>query len=414
MKKRILLITNGFPFGESERSFLNEEVQKLMEAFDLYILALDNGDKLLYSSEGIQRIERYTFTSFSKTKNVRALFHIFDPATIAETLQFARKHHFSNIVGNLKEIVLYRYHAWEAEQQISRLVREENIDLVYTYWCRECTLAALYVKRRFPKLKVITRFHGYDLYEERAKLGWQPFRKMLAARADSLIFACETGRQYFLSHWGAGDKTYTFYLGSSGFEKSETAQSDVLQLASCSNLIPLKRVEYIIDGLAQLPKTVKVRWNHFGDGSERQNLEKMAREKLPAGGNVEWKFWGQVPNRELACRYRELGVQLFITTSSTEGGVPVSLQETSAMGIPAVGTAVGGIPEVIMDGKTGFLLPQNPETTDVTGAILKYLNLTQEQRQEMSDAAVTIWQEKFDAKKNAQRFAAFLQELVSK
>ena len=94
--------------------------------------------------------------------------------------------------------------------------------------------------------------------------------------------------------------------------------------------------------------------------------------------------------------------------------MPVSLQETSAMGIPAVGTAVGGIPEVIMDGKTGFLLPQNPETADVTGAILKYLNLTQAQRQEMSDAAVTLWQEKFDAKKNAQRFAAFLQELVSK
>ena len=64
MKKRLLLITNGFPFGQSERSFLTEEAKELAESFDLLILALENRDELLYSIDGIQRIERYSIPPF--------------------------------------------------------------------------------------------------------------------------------------------------------------------------------------------------------------------------------------------------------------------------------------------------------------------------------------------------------------
>ena len=42
MKKRLLLVTHGFPFGESERSFMTEEVRQLSAAFDLMILAPDD------------------------------------------------------------------------------------------------------------------------------------------------------------------------------------------------------------------------------------------------------------------------------------------------------------------------------------------------------------------------------------
>lgn len=103
---------------------------------------------------------------------------------------------------------------------------------------------------------------------------------------------------------------------------------------SCSNLIPLKRVDVIIGAVAKLPKELRVRWDHFGDGAERQRLEVLAKEKL--GSNVQWHFHGRVPNNTLAARYAQISPRLFITASSTEGGAPVSIQEAFAMGIPAL------------------------------------------------------------------------------
>lgn len=83
------------------------------------------------------------------------------------------------------------------------------------------------------------------------------------------------------------------------------------------------------------------------------------------------------------------------------------------MGIPAIGTAVGGIPELVIEGKTGYLLPENVQPDGVAEAILKYWNLAKAQRQEMSDAAFALWQDKFDAEKNARCFVMYLTDLLS-
>ena len=73
MKKRLLLITNGYPYGESERGFLTEEVEVLSEQFDLFIMALESQDELRYPTDGILHIEQYRFSSFRQTRQFRAL-----------------------------------------------------------------------------------------------------------------------------------------------------------------------------------------------------------------------------------------------------------------------------------------------------------------------------------------------------
>lgn len=416
MKKRLLLITNGFPFGQSERSFLTEESKQLAEEFDLLILALDNRDELLYSTDGIQRIERYSIPSFRKNCSFGAIKRFLEVSTLHEVWQCAKKNRFKGLAEILIEILYFRFEAWEMERQIGALVESEKIDIVYTYWCTGATLGAVKLKKRFPHLKVITRFHGVDLYEERKDINWQPFREKIAREADGLCFACEYGRSYFAQHWGAEHtrKMYISYLGSTDRGSLPFQKAQQLQIISCSNLIPLKRVELIIKGLALLPKTMNVAWDIFGDGTEREMLEKMAAEAFGDCPNILWKFHGQVCNTELDEEYRKLSPQLFITTSSTEGGAPVSIQEVFSMGIPAIGTRVGGIPDLILEGKTGYLLPEQAEPTHVAEAILRFAALTDEEKQIMRDAVRRHWAEKFDAKKNAVQFAAYLQELVSK
>ena len=83
------------------------------------------------------------------------------------------------------------------------------------------------------------------------------------------------------------------------------------------------------------------------------------------------------------------------------------------MGIPAIGTPIGGIPDLIEDGQTGFLLPENAEAADVAHAIMKYMALLPEQKHQMAVSARQMWKEKFDAEENAQQFAAYLQNLLS-
>ena len=146
-------------------------------------------------------------------------------------------------------------------------------------------------------------------------------------------------------------------------------------------------MEQIIEGLALLPETLRVSWDIFGDGTEREKLEALAAEKLGGRGNITWNFHGFVPNAALAEEYRKLAPQLFLTTTSTEGGAPVSIQEAFSMGIPAIGTAVGGVPELIREGETGFLLPEKvylfltyteriTGRTSMTSTLISFTSLT--------------------------------------
>lgn len=414
MKKRLLLITNGYPFGESERGFLTEEVKVLSSQFELYIMALESREELRYPTDGIVHIEQYRFSSLRKSRRFDALPSVFQMASLREAWTCAKRNGFSNPLWNLRRVLYTRFNVWEMEQQIAKLVETRKIDMVYTYWCTECTVAAVSLKKRFPNLKVVTRFHGVDLYEERTEENWQPFRKEIAKKADALCFACDYGRTYFTERWGReyAGKMGVFYLGSPDYGTLTPNTGDALRLVSCSHLVGLKRVELIIKGLASLPDTVKLRWDHFGDGVERQTLEKLAEEELGNCPNIRWEFHGFVPNAALAEEYRKTEPQLFITTSSTEGGAPVSIQEVFSMGVPAIGTPIGGIPDLILDGHTGFLLPQDVGAADVAAAIQKYAELPETDKQEMSKRVRRHWEEKFDAKQNAQRFAAYLQNIL--
>ena len=191
-------------------------------------------------------------------------------------------------------------------------------------------------------------------------------------------------------------------------EHVTSADETGLCVVSCSNLIPLKRVDYIIKAVSMLPENTPVSWHHFGDGILRAELEEKAAQMFAEKKNVSWTFHGSVPNDTLNRWYDEIGAQLFVTTSSTEGGAPVSMQEAFAMGIPAIGTSVGGIPELIENGVNGYLLSQNPTAEEICDALNRFIGLSAKERAEMSAAAYRMWQKKCDARANAERFTEML------
>lgn len=411
-KRKILLVTNGYPFGDSERSFLSTELRYLEKSFDVSILARIS-EPPRSQWEGVDA-DRVSCTGASSLKAFEVLAEL-RRRDVREELQRAFKDCRLHLFAKRASAILrYSARANSFQETLKKLCAEKEIDMIYTFWCTQITLAAVRIAKEKPRIKVTTRFHGYDLYDERTAELWQPFRRDIALGCEKLFFASDAGRLYFLKQWGNEfrDKALVSYLGCRDMSRVTCSSEQELTVVSCSNAIPLKRVDLIIDALSELPQEKRIIWHHFGDGSELEALKRQAKNRLKERDNIRWKFWGRVPNNQLDGFYRELGAQVFITTTSTEGGAPVSIQEAFSMGIPAIATKVGGIPEVVKDKVTGFLLPENPTAAQISSAIERFSLLTQCERETMSINARQMWQEKCNAKRNSAQFAQELENLL--
>ncbi|TIU75982.1 MAG: colanic acid biosynthesis glycosyltransferase WcaL, partial [Mesorhizobium sp.] len=101
-------------------------------------------------------------------------------------------------------------------------------------------------------------------------------------------------------------------------------------------------------------------WNYsvIGAGELLEQLKRLAAE-LGIAGRVD--FLGPRPHAEVKQRLRDAHVFVLPSVSAHNGdleGIPVALMEAMAAGLTVVSTYHSGIPELIEDGKTGFLAPE--------------------------------------------------------
>ena len=111
------------------------------------------------------------------------------------------------------------------------------------------------------------------------KTGYIPFRERVLKSLDTLYSISDDGKKYFSEHYDGrfDDKIIISRLGTvrkygiySGGRENETV------IASCSNLIPVKRVDLIVDALKRYDKPIT--WYHFGSGPLRKELEARIKE----------------------------------------------------------------------------------------------------------------------------------------
>jgi glycosyltransferase involved in cell wall biosynthesis len=97
---------------------------------------------------------------------------------------------------------------------------------------------------------------------------------------------------------------------------------------------------------------LKIRLIIAGAGPEAEQAGQMAGA---SGGVIEFLGHVQQPRRKLLPRLHALSVM------SRHEGLPMTIIEGMAAGVPVVATAVGGIPEAVTDGQTGFLIHRSTE-----------------------------------------------------
>lgn len=124
---------------------------------------------------------------------------------------------------------------------------------------------------------------------------------------------------------------------------------------------------------------VPLEYHIVGDGPARTELMRWARE-LDIEGVVRWH--GVLDPMKVRGVLERSHVVLHPSVSDS---LPVAILEAMAMGLPVVATRVGGIPEAIVDGETGLLVPFG----DVTALLHAVLRIWEdpELRRRMSEAS---------------------------
>jgi phosphatidylinositol alpha-1,6-mannosyltransferase len=155
---------------------------------------------------------------------------------------------------------------------------------------------------------------------------------------------------------------------------------------------------------------IELRYIVAGDGPERQSLEYLARQ-MHLEDFVH--FMGHVSLETKWSLMRQ--ANLFVQPSRNDPkrdveGFGIVYLEAAAFGVPSVATNVGGIPDAIIDWKTGLLVP--PESPEELAKALLLLFQDEKLRGKMGQEAQQRVKDKFSARSVAMRFHESLLQLI--
>lgn len=424
-KKKVVLVTDAYPYGFGEKIFLSDELEELTAHYNVTIIS-NAGEQKLEEKKYDRRFEnqiRFLFCDWTKHQNsCRRFFGVvkdfFSLTFLSEVMKILKA---KKQIGRrtFESLFFYRksqrFYRWMKKNAV--FFDDEDF-IYYTFWNTCYTLALLKNKRKHKNVKVISRFHGCDLYAERTRGNWQPFKEYMDERIDKCFFACQAGQDYYIQTFVKQEnfdaaKYMVCKLGKKPYyakNPEKSGSEKAFCLVSCAMIIPLKRVELIVKALSCM-KQEKVEWIHFGSGGEADEkyVKQLAEELLLEKENITYKFMGYCEIEEIMRFYVEKHIDCFITTSSTEGGVPLSIQEALSMGIPVIGTDAGGISESIKN--NGILLSVNPEPQEVADAILQMYYADEGSMKVLRENSYHLFQKEYNAEVNVKKFIEALEVL---
>lgn len=176
-----------------------------------------------------------------------------------------------------------------------------------------------------------------------------------------------------------------------------------------ARLVEKKGVDTLIQAAAILSKGGKEIEVHIaGDGPETASLKKLAHD-LDIEGKII--FEGRIANSEIADWMRSLDLFVLPARKDQNGdmdGIPVALMESMGLGVSVVSTKLSGIPELIIDNKTGLLA--EPEDSNGLAEIMKNLIDDKQLRIDLSKEARKMIETEFSQKVNLDRLETIFNE----
>jgi len=403
-KRLLVLFSSSFPFGQAE-TFLAAEFPKLEAAFDdVVVICNDISSVRTWTTGANVSCERIPY-EISFIEKLLALRGLFVPIVWREFEAIRTRHPAAEPRLVLSTVLT----SWAKAAKFCRRVAliassHPGVSVYgYSYWANDTAVAVALARKRGLLQRAVSRAHGWDVYTSRSEVGFLPFRGFLADHLDSLVFVSADGRRFFEASVGSGRATREVIpLGTAQESQGPQGKAELFTIGSCSSLIPLKRVDLLAKAVMNFGRPI--RWVHVGDGPERSKIEAICARRPPG---VEIELTGHLLHHEVIETWRRFRPAAFVNVSASEG-VPVSMMEAMSLGIPVIGTSVGGVPEIVEAGVNGSLLVAEPTQAEVAAALSSFADLSTAAFERLSEGAWRTWHDRFHARVNFARFVAHL------
>jgi len=242
------------------------------------------------------------------------------------------------------------------------ITRHRGLDLLHVHYAVPNAVSAVLARQIVaPRpLPVVTTLHGTDITLVGIDPSYKETTRFGIVESDAVTTVSDWLRRQTCEQLGIEDSIDVVHNfvdparfdparhdpgGCGGSRWADPGERIVIHV---SNFRPLKRVMDVLavfDLLrAEVPRS---RLLMVGDGPDRPLAEQYCRDR---GFCHQVTFIGSVPMVEEVL----IGADLYLSTSETESFGLATL-EAMAAAVPVVGTAVGGVPEVVAHGETGFL-----------------------------------------------------------
>lgn len=241
------------------------------------------------------------------------------------------------------------------------LKHKQNYDIIHCHFGPFGLRAVLWRQIGAIQGKIITVFHGYDMTTYLRKNGEQAY-DLLFNLGDLFLPISEHWKQRLIQI-GCPGKIAVHHMGIDcqrfAFAVRKPRPDGQVNIVTVARLVEKKGIEYGIRAVAKLiDNNFNVKYTIVGNGSLRKKLQQLIK-KLGVGDAV--KLLGSQQQEEVIEILNNSHIFLAPSVTSKRGdqeGIPVALMETMAKGLPVVTTQHSGIPELVQDGISGFLVPE--------------------------------------------------------
>jgi glycosyltransferase involved in cell wall biosynthesis len=360
----------------NEASFLNIEAEHLLKEFNRVVVVpetikeaapvdhpgveVDTSYAKLFSASSNWQLTKLSLSSRILSRGIReAEFPRFSPKAWRRMIAFTGKAELTRL--------------WATDFLLQRGL-DPGTCLFYTYWLDSAAAGIELMREQFPHIMLISRAHGYDIYEEEYyNPPFWPCRRTTLENINRVYADSYAGTDYLKSRYkNFAHKFETSLLGvrDPGFRTAPSSDG-VFRIVSCSRISPEKRVDLLLEGVAAAARRrpdQKFEWHHFGNGEQRESLQHRADVSFPS--NAKAYFPGFSDGEALMTFYRNNPIDVFVNSSSTEG-TSVAIMEALSCGIPILATSVGGNVEVVSD-QNGRLVSADASAEDMASGLLAF------------------------------------------
>lgn len=274
------------------------------------------------------------------------------------------------------EYSLFKYppYSLSLSAKMAEVIESEKLDLLHVHYAMPHATSAYLAKKIIgDRVKFITTLHGTDITLVGNHQSFYRITKFSIEQSDGLTCVSNYLKEMTQKIFKTDKEMEVIYnfvdtekykRTSKNRENMEFIDPDDKVITHISNFRPVKRIENIVKVFQKVSKEVKSKLLLIGDGPDICGIRDLVR-KLNLGSSV---FFPGVQENIIPL----LNISDVYMLPSKSEGFGLSALEALSCEVPVIGTNVGGLKEIIEDGKSGYLF--DPEDVDsMSVAVMKIL-----------------------------------------